>query len=403
MKLRDEFLFSFKHLKRRKLRTWLTLLSIVIGISSVVLLIGLSKGLEASVSEQLSKFGSDVIMVVPYTSRSLGSSPIGMASSSGKIYENEVSKLYLVSGVKDICSYLSNRASVSYKGNSKGIGVIGVEARKFFECIPSLELEEGRLFQDNERNSVVLGHKLANSVFDEKIPVGSYIYLDNKKYRVVGILSETGDSFAEIDSVAFISYPDARNLFSSSLAPREVSMIRILVSDNRSLNSIAEDIDWYLMNLHHVNEDEKDFTVITPEVINKKVNSILSIISFLLGSVAGVSLVIGSIGIANTMFMSVMDRKKEIGVLKALGATPLEITRLFFLESLLLSVFGSVLALVFSFLLSILLSFVGVKMIIDLETILMAVFISLIVGGLAGIFPSYRASKIPAVESLRYE
>ena len=400
MKLTDMLSYSLNALRYGKVRSWLTVLGIVVGISTIVVLIGLVEGLKQDITGELEGFGSNTIVITP----SSISAAASFMPTQGKLYLDDYERVKRLGAVEYITPVITGRTYAKYKKDEISLSAFGVEPEVFKQVAGTIELEEGRFLTDADRKSVVIGNNIAKDQFDEEVRVGSVIYLSGERYNVVGVLKKTGSSFTNFDDAVFISFEEAEDMFMDILAEDEITAIRLTVKEGENPEEVAENIETILLSAHKVSEDEKDFSVITSAFINEQLNEITGMLSLFMGAIASISLIVGGVGISNTMFMSVIERTKEIGTIKAIGATPSEIERLFLFESSLIGFFGGLAGLALAFILIV---------IIDASGYVPAVFIPWVAGGallfsatvgiLAGYFPARQAAKLDPIEALRYE
>lgn len=405
MQFWDLFSYSFRHLEHRGLRTWLTLLGIVVGIAAVVLLVGLAQGMRASITEELQAFGADLIVVLPtsFSGGAASAMPVSMMATSGKLFEKDMDTISKVNGVDAVSPTVYTTADINYKRKGISSTLYGVDTNTYRDAMPERELEDGRLLEPGDRKVAVIGYTIAYDTFDEDVGVNSLLDIAGEKYRVVGILAESGSSYSSMDSMILISIEDARRIAGDTIAERELSAIRLKISEGYDPAEVEDDINWALMKSRGVTEDDKDFSLISARFIQQQVDSILGALTLFLMLVSGVSLLVGAIGISNTMFMSVLERTREIGVLKSIGATSRQIQDLFLMESALIGLSGGILGLAVGSMLVFLVSLFDFHAVISIEMAILAFIVSVGVGVLAGTYPAKRASEIPAVEALRYE
>jgi putative ABC transport system permease protein len=402
MKLEDMVSYSFRNLKHQHLRTWLTIVGIVVGVAAVIVLVGLADGLRGSVSEQLESFGPRTIIISPISTESgLGGGPASIRPTLGKLFEKDAEKLKTIEGVELVTKVITLTTDVKFRDSRIGGSVYGVDPEDYTETT-TIEIEEGRFLQPGDRHVAVLGHTLAHDTFgDFEVKVNNIIEISGQKYRVVGVLKESGGSFGPVDSTIFVDYQDGRDLAGDSIAEREISAMRVIVAEGFDTEEVADEIEFVLASMHKVPRDEKDFTLITPEFIQEQVEGILGTLTLFLGAVSGIALIVGGVGISNTMFVSVMERTKEIGVLKSVGAQTWQIERLFMVEAAMIGLTGGIFGIIFGILVVFLLGFFGIYAAPSILTILVSFLIAMGVGMAGGTIPAKNAARIPAVEAMR--
>lgn len=401
MNLQELIRFSFKSLYHQKLRSFLTVLGIIVGISSVILLVGLIQGLKTDVLEQLEDFGPRTVIISPTTSQTFGGASSFMPTS-GKLFEKDYERVKKVPEIKSITKIIAGRTSVTYKEESIDSSIFGIEAGIFDDTVP-VELEEGRFIEGNDKGVAGVGADVAGE-FDEELKVNSNIYLGEKKFRVVGILEPTGNSFAPLDTVVFIPFDDAKDIFNESLLENEISYIRLTLEEGSNVTAVADEIEAIMLASHRVTEDEKDFSVITAEFVNQQFTSILDLLTLFLSAIASISLIVGGVGISNTMFMSVMERRREIGTMKAVGGYQNQIRDIFLVESGIIGLLGGMLGLAIAVVIALLLvQFADIRFVFDIPIIIGALLFSILIGIISGTFPAMEAAKVDPIVALRYE
>jgi putative ABC transport system permease protein len=403
MNLGEMVLYSVDYLRHHKLRTILTVLGIVVGITSVILLVGLVQGLKADILKQLEDFGPRTIIIAP--SSATGSSGSGMSSfvpTKGKLFDRDYERISRLPSIQSITKLISSQATLTFKNESISGTVYGIEAGVFDDTL-AVEVESGRFIESADRGVAGLGHGIATG-FDEDVQTQSSLYISGKRFKVIGVLKETGNSFAPVDSVVFVPVEDARELFNNSLLPGEISAIRLTLKEGSDVEADAEWITDQIMASHRVTNDTKDFTVITPKFINDRFNTALDLLTVFLTAIASISLVVGGIGIMNTMFMSVLERRREIGTMKAVGASTEQIRNVFMVESAILGLAGGALGLLAAVAIGFLLILaLGVTFVFDPAVIFGSILFSITLGLVSGTKPAIDAAKVDPIEALRYE
>ncbi len=408
---------SFRSLVNRRLRSWLTILGIVIGVAAVVALVSIAQGLQKNVEEQLSYFGGNLIFISPQSSRGndfaqgpgqgIVEQHVTSGLITGNLTENDMRLIKTIPGVFAASGMLNKQTEIKFIAETASINVQGADPA-LQKVFTNVRLESGRYLLAGDDLVTVLGQRVAKELFTDDIKINDRLIISGQSFRVVGILQEAGQA-SDVDNVVIIPMQAARRLF-SDFPKEQYSFIIVRVTENSDPEKVAEQIEKKLLISHHVTAEMKDFTVISSQTILETVGRILSSISFFLGGIAAISLLVGGIGIANTMFMSVMERTRQIGILKALGATNFDVIKLFLAESGIMGLVGGVFGVMLGYVVSILLSNLqvgpsseGFITRVTPELAIFAVVFALIIGIISGLLPARRAARLQPTEALRYE
>ncbi|VVB98874.1 MacB-like periplasmic core domain protein [uncultured archaeon] len=401
MRTLDIFKYSLESLKHRQMRSWLTILGIVIGIASVVALLTIGEGFNAEVNKQLASLGSNTIYITPSTN-AFGSEN---GPTSGKLYEKDAERLRRIGDITDIARIVYGSSTIKYKDKEITAMVMGIDPA-VFQKVSAIEVQNGRFLADNDRRVVGVGGKFAEEGFGVKNPimVGSALYINGVKYTVIAVLKKTGGGFgADIDNGIFVSFKDGQELFKDNLAEHEVNEMAVNVRDGADMADVVDKITQELANSHKVRVEDKDFSVIDPATLQASVQSVLSLITLFLGAIAGISLIVGALSIANNMFTSVFERTHEIGVLKAVGATKSDIMKIFVFEAGLVGAIGGLAGVLLGYLIALAANLFGLPTGIDLTIGAFGVLFAFGIGLVSGWTPANMAAKLSPVEALRYE
>lgn len=418
MKFSDIARFSLNNLMHRGLRSWLTILGIVIGVAAVVAIISVSSGTQQAISSQLGGLGADIITISPGSGRAFGfegPSQLATTTNQQNLTNRDVQTIKTVSGVLYVDGMVSGRVDVTYLAQTASLSVEGVDSLAWEE-MTTAQLDSGRFLTTSDTNSIVIGYSVANNVFKQPLVLNTQIEIGGESFKIVGILQQSG-GFGGSDNTIIMPINSARNILDNVIS-NQVTSIQAKVTDVSQINATANAIDQKLMILRHVNENTKDYTISTSQTLQQTISSVTGTLSLFLTGIAAIALLVGAIGIANTMFMSVMERTRQIGVLKALGTTNFEVTLSYLTESSIMGFIGGLLGIFFGFIASGIVSELGVRMlstgsrgfgsvtsltVITPDLVLFALGFSVLIGALSGYFPARRAAKLEPVEALGYE
>lgn len=402
----EYFSIAIRNLRRRGIRSWLTLLGVVIGIIAVVSLISLGDGLKAAVNSQFGVSSTEIITIQAGGMSGYGPPGSGVVNPLTESDAEAIEKLDKVQyaiprRVETLSTEYNNRLVIGF-----GTDVPEREREKFMYETIDVEAETGRLLQDGDTNKIVIGHDLADkdkNGFGKTITVGDSITILNKDYRVVGILKKKG-SFI-FDKIILMKTPEMKNLLKLG---EDVDLIAAKVISKDLVSQAKEDIEKLLRDRRNVKKGQEDFEVSTPEAALSTVNSILTGVQIFIALIAAISIFVGAIGIVNTMTTSVMERTKEIGIMKAIGAKNSDIFFQFFIEAGMLGMVGGLIGVTFG----LLIGFIGIQGInvfigsqnpfeINWSLAIFTLLGSFLIGSIAGIAPAMKAANMNPVEALR--
>ena len=416
MKTFDIFRLSLSHVRKSKMRSWLTIIGIVIGVAAVVAIISIGQGMQESVASRLGSLGADLITVTPGFSRASGGEHFdgGRSSSSAatNLTDKDVNVIKQVPGVLYVNGMVSGRSDMIMGTEKTSVSITGIDP-VVWRSMVTTELEAGRYIQPGDSNAVVIGYSLAHETFMQPLTLNRPVTIGGKTFKVVGIFVQSGGGFGGGgDNAVYMPADYARDVITTNISRNTFSSIMIKVSNPDLANQVAADIVTKLMPSRHVNSRTRDFTVTEFAVIQQQITSVVQTISLFLAAIAAVSLIVGAVGIANTMFMSVMERTRQIGLLKALGATDAEVMKLFLMESGLFGFVGGVIGIITGVLISVIISAVGLmamgpggsmSTVVSPQLLIFALAFSIFVGVISGVAPARSAAKMNPVDALRFE
>ena len=407
----DYIQLAVRSLTKRRLRTYLTMIGIFIGIAAVVSLIGLGQGLRLAITSQFGFIGTDVLGIQAANINFAGAPGQGAPNPLLDTYIDRIKK---INNVKAAFNRYIGSATIEFKGKQKiefVVSIPGGEDRKIFETMNSLTVQQGRLLSDQDAKGIILGDNYHGGVtygatFDRPINAGDKVLLNGQIFDVVGILEKKG-SFIYDDAI----WMNDETMLKEGITPNDgtVNVINVQVKDVNKIAQTQQDIEKLLRKERNVKVGEEDFTVQTPQQALATLNSTLFAVQLFVTIIAVISLLVGGIGIMNTMFTAVLERTKEIGIMKSIGARNSTIFTLFFLESGLLGMIGGLIGVILGIIFANGMAFIGslalgsdlIKASISPGLILGALAFSFVMGTFFGVLPAYRASKLNPVDSLR--
>ena len=401
--LTDYILLALKNLKHRGLRSWLTMLGIFIGIAAVVSLISLGNALDMAITGQFGTLSSGILTI---QNTGTGFGPPG-STAIKKLTEHDLKIIESTQGAKSVISRIIRIVEVEYNKISKfryiGSMPLNQDEIKLINEELNVKPESGRLLTTADRGKVVLGNDFLDNSFEKKIRVGVNIKIQGENFEVIGILKKA--STFTINSVILMPEDDLKRLLKIG---DEIDLIVVKVDNKDNIDQIAKDIERKLRKDRDEKLGEEDFSVQTPIQALQAVSTVLNIINLIITGIAAISLLVGGIGIANTMYTSVLERTKEIGVMKSIGARNRDILLIFLIESAFLGLVGGIVGALMGLALAFIAatgasSALGIdfKVTLSLPFLLSAISFSLLIGVVSGILPAFQASKLNPVEALR--
>jgi putative ABC transport system permease protein len=392
---------ALKSLIANKLRSFLAMLGIIIGVSAVISLLSLGAGAQKEISNQVSSMGKNLLTIRP-GSRNSG----GVRSSLANTLKLEDAESILseITEVEEISPVASSSYQIKYFNKNTFSSVNGIASTYF--SIRNIKVEKGRLINSSESESnmriAVLGSKVVEDLFGKGEAIDENIKINGINFKVIGTLEKKGDGGFSPDEGIYIPYKVAMKQLIGTDNPRS---IEVKGYDDSNMLEIEKDITKLLRKKHQLQENAPDdFMTFNMAEMIKQSESFTQIFTFLLGGIAGISLIVGGIGIMNIMLVTVTERTREIGIRKAIGAKEKDILRQFLIESVVMTTSGGFIGILFGYGISKIIGiFVPFPPIVTMSSIIISISFSTVVGIFFGYYPARRAAKLDPIEALRYE
>jgi putative ABC transport system permease protein len=414
MKLVESFIIALRSLQANKLRSILTMLGIIIGVGAVISLMSLGRGAEATVASTFEQLGTNILYVMPRSSDVSGMAGL-MTSTSDSLTLDDAAALERIPGVVFVAPVNENFIEVTYGGES--INAMMEGSTPEYQQAFSYNLLSGQFITDRHvasRDSVVvLGYQAAKDLFASRDPIGERVKIKGLRFTVIGVLEEKGGAMMgmSLDNVIVVPITTVQTrLFTSKTASGDdaVQSISVKAASAEVINQVTDEIDAIMRRRHRIAGDDKpDFAIVSQEQVMNIFSQITGIFTIFLSSIAGISLLVGGIGIMNIMLVSVTERTREIGIRKAVGAKRRDILFQFLIEAAMLSLVGGAIGILGGWLLGVLISqveFSGIRIIsvVSPDVIILAVSVSLFIGLASGIYPAMRAARLNPIDALHY-
>jgi putative ABC transport system permease protein len=400
------FRIAFRALTRNKLRAFLTMLGIIIGVASVIAMLAIGEGSKVNITKEMSGMGTNMIMIMP-NMQSRGGVSLGASGSMALKYSDVEAIRNEAASIAEVSPEVRASSQIIFSNQNTQTTIYGVSQE--YLTIRKLEILSGRIFNSNELKSMakvcILGQTVVENLFGEGFdPVGLTIRVKNLPFLVIGVLKDKGESGMGQDQDDLILAP-------YTTVQRRLAAIDYIngiyasaLTEDNSAKAINEVSD-ILRRTHNLKEsEENDFRVMSQSELISTVSSITDILTILLGAIAGISLLVGGIGIMNIMFVSVTERTREIGLRMSIGGRGSDILRQFLVESIMLSIIGGALGVIFGYLIARGAgSLMNIPPIIKVKTVVLATTVCFAIGVFFGWYPARKAANLNPIDALRYE
>jgi putative ABC transport system permease protein len=411
MKIREVARIAWDAILKNKIRSLLTMLGIIIGVAAVIMVVSISAGTEATISDQIQGLGSDLVFITPSFTRG-GAQSLTNQTGTGLVFTDADAIDQQVPGVLGVT--VEQGSSQNISANSVKLSDIDILGTTLdFPAVRGMKIASGNFFDqqslDLKQKVAVLGAGLAQQLFGNTDPVGQYVIVGNTQLAVVGVFAPRGSvGGVDYDARLYLPITVVFEKFTPSEFARflgdRVRLIYVKADPSKPLNDVILQIQLLLYKRHNVTASNPDFTITTQQDIISTQESTTAAFRSLLAWVAGVSLLVGGIGIMNIMLVSVTERTREIGIRQSVGATTDDIRMQFLAEAFLLSLIGGALGLVVGVVGSMLFGGLsGMRTVIVPSSVLLAFSSAALVGIFFGYYPANRAAQLDPIEALRYE
>lgn len=405
MNFSESFLTAIDSLLANKLRALLTMLGVIIGVGAVIALMSIGNGVNSFITGEIQSFGTNLISITTDPDNSDGLPTLSISDVEA------LADPFKAPAISDVSATIDGVQEVIRGSNASRTSVIGVTANYLtLNNLDEFQSGDGLTQQDLDTSArvAVIGATLAEDLFEEDFPIGQPVKINGVSYQIIGVLEESGSAFATSDRDVYIPMTTAHSrLYSDRTRSGERAVTRIIaqsVSEEQT-DAAIEQITETIRDQHGIiYTADDDFTIISQTDLLETLNTVTGTFTAFLGAVAGISLVVGGIGIMNIMLVSVTERTREIGIRKAIGALKRDILAQFLLESMVLSIIGGTIGIILGWTIS-----TGAGRALDVPTLVsfgnvaLATGFAMAVGIIFGIYPAWRAANLRPIDALRYE
>ncbi|MEC1542984.1 ABC transporter permease [Bacillus halotolerans] len=397
MSLLENVRMALSSVLAHKMRSILTMLGIIIGVGSVIVVVAVGQGGEQMLKQSISGPGNTVELYYMPSDEELASNPNAVTEST--FTQNDISGLKDIEGIKQVVASTSESMKARYHEEETDVTINGINDG--YMNVNSLEIESGRTFTDNDflagKRAGIISQKMAEELFDKSSPLGEVVWVNGQPVEIIGVLKKETGLLSFGLSEMYVPF----NMMKSSFGTSDFSNVSLQVESADDIKSIGKEAA-QLVNDHHGTEDS--YQVMNMEEIAAGIGKITTIMTTIIGSIAGISLVVGGIGVMNIMLVSVTERTREIGIRKSLGASRGQILTQFLIESVVLTLIGGLIGIGIGYGGAALVSAIaGWPSLVSWQVVCGGVLFSMLIGVVFGMLPANKAAKLDPIEALRYE
>ncbi len=406
----DIFKLAFENIMGRKKRSILTILGVVIGGAAIISLISIGMGMQESVKGQLGNVGANKILITPGGVHAYSGGGPASIESGSILTDDDLEKVKNVRGVDSAFSILYRTVIAKYGNEYMYINIAGIptndDTRIVVDDMQGYKVEYGRRLRENDKYKVESGYGTAFDVFENDVKVGGKLEINGRDFEVVAIMEKAGNPVD--DNSVFMPMESAREIADE---PERVSLIIAKVLDGFEPDAVAGEIEDELKKARGISRrDDPDFNIETSERVIEHVSSVLGVIQIVLVGIAAISLIVASVGIMSSTYTSVLERTKEIGIMKSIGAKNSSILTIFLFESVIISLIGGLFGCILGIAAAMAVEFYGgttggsmLQASVTTELLLLGLLVSLVVGIISGLMPARAASRLHPVDALRFK
>ncbi len=408
MTIQDIFQETFSAITVNKARSGLTILGIVIGIGSVIAMISIGQGASGSIQASIQSIGSNLVLIMPGFQRGAGAGPVsaGRGAATTLTQADADAIVHEVTLAKAVAPEISRRYQVTAKGKNTNTNVVGTVAA--YPGVRNVQIGTGSFISEQNVRSLskvaVLGPTTRDDLFGEgSAPVGQTIRINRVDFKVIGInAAKGGTGFTNQDDMIFVPLSTAQRFLAGDTY---VTTISVEADNQNDMAAIQQQINDLLLQRHNISNPQlADFQILNQQDIVQTASAVTNTMTILLASIAGISLIVGGIGIMNMMLTTVTERTREIGLRKAIGARKKDISVQFLAESVMLTFFGGFVGILLGWLLALgVTQFTSIPTSVSISSVLLAFGVSAAIGIIFGYYPARRAAGLNPIEALRYE